>query len=148
MHRLDCHDRIKRVKGRLEAALQTVQALRDLGAQQPQYLYRYHLDLAVIRALDTELRDVYFVRMFACFESSLRHYWQAEVRDTSPPTEVLLSSIAVRCGVPQSILDAVQEIRDFRNHLIHEEHQITRRFTMDDAMRQLNTYLARLPLKW
>ncbi len=86
--------------------------------------------------------------MFASFESSLRHYWRTAVRDTKPPTEQLLASIAGRLGVPQDTLDLVQEVRDFRNYLIHEEHEPKKPYTMDDASRALNAYLARLPLEW
>jgi hypothetical protein len=86
--------------------------------------------------------------MFACFESSLRHYWRASVRDTRPLTEQLISSIAGRRGVPQDTVDAVHEIREFRNCLIHEETEVEERFTIDEASRHLNTFLARLPLKW
>ena len=101
-----------------------------------------------MRAVPEQLHDIYFIRMFACFESDLRHYWRTNVRDTKPLTEQLLSSIAARRGVPQDTLDSVQEIREFRNVLIHEEHEIRRRFTIDEASAHLNTYLARLPLNW
>ncbi|MBI1899946.1 MAG: hypothetical protein HYS13_02375 [Planctomycetia bacterium] len=119
-----------------------------LVVEQPHYLYSHHLNLSQMRALAAELHDVYFVRMFGCFESILRHYWRNEVRDTRPPTQELLSRIADRTGVPQDTLDRVQEIREFRNLLIHEEHELRRRFTIVDASKHLNRYVARLPLRW
>ena len=54
------------------------------------------LQLHALRALPDELHDMYFVWVFACFESDLRHYWRVAVRDTNPPTEQLLSSIVDR----------------------------------------------------
>jgi hypothetical protein len=56
--------------------------------------------------------------------------------------------IAGRRGVPNDTRDTVQKIREFRNVLIHEENEEKERFTIDEASRHLNTYLARLPLEW
>jgi hypothetical protein len=119
-----------------------------LATQQPQYLHDHDLSLPEIKSLVVGLHDVYFVRLFACFESALRHYWRTSVKATKPSTEQLLGSIAGRRGVPQDTLDAVHEIRKFRNYLIHEEHEVEARFTIEEASRHLNTYLARLPLEW
>jgi hypothetical protein len=148
MRRLDCHDSIKQVEFSYETALQTVTAMISLVEKQPAYLRIYHLDLNHMRTLAQELHDLYFVRMFACFESSLRHYWRISVRDTKPSTGQLLSLIAGRRSVPQDTLDGVQEIRNFRNYLIHEEHEVGRRLSIDESSKLLNEYLARLPLKW
>ena len=148
MRRLDCHDAIKQVKSSYRTAVQTVSVLIGLVEAQPEYLYANDLALSELRALPGELHDIYFTRMFACFESSLRHYWRTEIRNSKPLTQQLLSSIAAKRGVPQDMLDTVQEIRDFRNYLIHEEHEIKRRFTIEEASGHLNTYLARLPLQW
>jgi hypothetical protein len=106
------------------------------------------LELSALRALPQELHDVYFARMFACFESDLRDYWRAIGRKTKPPTEHLLSSIAARRDIGQDIVDGVQEVREFRNHLIHEQHEVRRPITIDDAIGRLNAYLAWLPLEW
>jgi hypothetical protein len=91
-----------------------------------------------MRALPQELHDVYFARMFACFESDLRHFWRTTVRDTKPLTEQLLSAIAARRQIPQDRLDNVQWIREFRNHLIHGDQGFTRPFTIDEAGSHLN----------
>lgn len=148
MRRLDCHNRIKEVKSNHQIALKALNLLIAIVTARPQYLYDNDLSLVTIRVLLEELNDSYFVKLFACFESSLRHYWRNMVKDTKPQTEVLLFSIAARCGIPKETLDAVQKIRDFRNHLLHEEHEIVRGFTIDEASSHLNTYLARLPLEW
>jgi hypothetical protein len=146
MRRLDCHNRIKQVQRSYHTALQTV----DYAALQPQYLHAHDFTLAEMRALAEELHDVYFVHMFACFESILRHYWRREVRDTRPITEQLIRSIAARRGVPEDALAAVDEIRVSRNHLVHEEQDDNHatRTPINDASRHLNTYIARLPLEW
>jgi hypothetical protein len=148
MRRNDCHIRIKQIIINYENAIQMVQILTGIVTEQPQYLHRHNLSLAEMRALAIEFHDIYFTRMFACFESSLRHYWRITVRDTKPLTEQLLSSIAGRQGVPQDTLEAVHNIRKFRNFLIHEEHEIEMRFTIHEAGGYLNKYIARLPHEW
>ena len=144
----DCHDRIKLVHSNYETALRIVTAMIRLVEEKPQYLRIYHLDLLDMRALAKELHDAYFVRMFAAFESGLRHYWCASGRHSKPPTGQLLSSIAARRRIPREALDDVQEIRHFRNYLVHEEHDVVRRFTIAESSQLLNRYLARLPLEW
>lgn len=148
MRRRDCHERINQVKGSFQTAFRTVNALIRIATDEPKYLYNHDLDLGAMRDLVRELGDLYFVRMFACFESSLRHYWRATVRNTKPLTEQLISSVAGRRGVPQDTVDAVHEIREYRNYLTHEETEINKRFTMEEASSHLNTFLARLPLQW
>ena len=101
-----------------------------------------------MRNLEHALHDIYFVQLFASFESSLRGYWRTNVRDTKPLTMQLIAAVAARRGVPDDTRDTVQEIREFRNLLIHEEHEVRHRFTIDEASGHLNTYLARLPLEW
>ncbi len=148
MRRLDCHDAIKQVKTDHDTALETVNLVVKLVVEQPKYLDDHHLSLPELRSLAQGLHDLYFVRMFACFESSLRHYWRTEIKDSKPSTKQLLSSIAGRHSVPQDVLDRVHEIRDFRNYLIHEEHEVRMRFTIKQASGYLNEYLSRLPREW
>jgi hypothetical protein len=147
MRRLDCLSRIKQLTSNYGTALRTVNTMIQFAQQESKYLHNYNLDLVEMRAVANQLHDIYFIRIFASFESSLRHYWRA-VRGTKPSTEQLISSIAARRGVPQDTLDIVQEIRAFRNFLIHEEHDVGLRYTIDDEFKHLNTYLARLPLQW
>jgi hypothetical protein len=148
MRRLDCHDRVKGVKRSFETALKTINALIDLAKSNPKYINQYDLDLVAMRSLHLQLHDVYFARMFSVFESSLRHFWRAKIRNSKPGTEQLLASLAAKLGVPQDDLDAVQEIREFRNSLLHEEHAVKRRFGIDEACGCLNKFLARLPIRW
>jgi hypothetical protein len=148
MRRIDCNDRIKAVKSSYEATLQTVQVLIGLVTEQPGLIYTHDLDVRAMQNLKQTLHDIYFVQMFASFESSLRDYWRNNVKDSKPLTMQLIASVAARRGVADDTRDIVQEIREFRNLLIHEEHEVKKRFTIDEASAYLNTYLARLPLEW
>jgi hypothetical protein len=148
MRRESCFDRIDEVHRNYHTVLKTVKVLIRLARNDPKYLYVNNLQMNALQALPEALHDVFFVRIFACFESDLRHYWRATRRDTKPATERLLSSIGGRLGIPQDKIDAVQAVREFRNFLIHEEHEIQRRLRIDDAIKALNAYLAWLPLEW
>lgn len=148
MIRANCHDAINDVKRSYGTAIQTVRAVVQIVREQSAYLVRFGLALHEIQTVAAGLHDLYFVRMFACFESALRDYWRTAVRDTKPPTEALVSSIGARRTVPEDVLLEVQEIREFRNFLIHEERALQRQYTIDMACRSLNMYLARLPLRW
>jgi hypothetical protein len=148
MRREECFDRIEQVVHHYHTAVQTVRVLIRLAEDQPKYLHDYQLDLREMRALPQELHDVYFARMFACFESDLRDFWRTTVRDTKPLTEQLLSAIAARRQIPQDPLDKVQRIREFRNHLIHGEQEFTESFTIDEAKAHINAYFAWLPVRW
>jgi hypothetical protein len=148
MRRLDCHDRMRRVKRDYSTVLQTVRALIRLVEQNHKYIKIYNLDINEMRAVGGQLHDIYFTRMFASFESSLRHFWRRTVKDTQPGTKQLISLIAARRAVPEDTLNTVQEIRAFRNILMHEEDEVRCRFQIDEAIGPLNTYLASLPLEW
>jgi hypothetical protein len=148
MRRATCYDRINRVARSHRTVLRTVEVLIRLAESDPGFSHENRLERPALRALPDELDDVYFVWIFACFESDLRHYWRATVRDTSPPTEQLLSSIAARRTIPRATLAAVQRVREFRNHLIHEQHEVPQPITVADAIGHLNAYLAWLPLEW
>ncbi len=148
MRRKRCFDRIDQVVSHYQTAVQAVRLLIRLAEDQPKYLRDNNLDLNELRALLEEFHEVYFARMFACFEADLRHFWRTTVRDTKPLTEQLLSSIAGRRTVPQDVLAAVHEIREFRNYLLHEEHEARRPITIDEGSRRMNAFLAWLPLEW
>ncbi len=148
MLRHDCHSRLNAVKRSYETALKTLAAFISLSEANPNYLEENNLTLREIRDLAFELHDVYFARPFASFENSLRNYWRNGVRDSKPLTKILIASLAARRGVEQNMLEEVQDIRDFRNSITHDEHEPVRRFTIDEAIGLLNTFLARLPFRW
>ncbi len=146
MRRNTCFSRIEQVERSYQTALQTVRVLIRLAEDQPKYLRADNLSLKELRSLPGELHDLYFVRIFACFESDLRHYWQTiRKRKKQPPTEQLLSSIARRLRIPEDILGNVQRIREFRNSLIHEQHEVREPMTIDESIGDLRTYLAAYP---
>lgn len=148
MLRSACYDRVKAVRTACHTALETINVFKQLATNQPDLLYENDLTLPDINDVLRQMHDAYFVRMFGCFESVLRQYWQAEVKKSKPQMQLLCNSIANRLGIPQDTLDLVHEVRDFRNFVVHEEHEIIVRHTIDTAFGHLNAYLSRFPVQW
>jgi hypothetical protein len=148
MRRKECHNRIEQVRSHYETALRVANTLIRLAEDQPKSLHGYNLTIGEMRPLLDEFHDMYFTRMFAWFESDLRHYWRTTVRDTRSSTEQLLSGIAARRAIPRTLLADVHEFREFRNYLIHEEHEARSPITIDVARHRMNAFLAWLPLEW
>jgi hypothetical protein len=148
MRRKECQDRIDQLVSHYKTALRVVDTLIRLAEEQPKSLHGYNLTLGEMRTLRVEFHEMYFTRLFAWFESDLRHYRRTTVRDTRPLTELLLSRIASRRGIPHTLLSEVHEVREFRNFLIHEVHEPRRPITIDEAWRRMNAFLGWLPPKW
>lgn len=148
MRRFDCHRRLKDVQSSYHTALKAVRVFIDIAKSQPDLLYDNGLDLADLYSIEAELPSVFLTRMFAGFESIVRSFWRTNVRDTKPLTEVLLNCVAQRRGVPQDAIDAAHDIRDCRNSLMHDDHEIERPYTIDEACKCLNRYLSWLPDSW
>jgi|SRR5579864_5339407 len=148
MHHFDHHTSLKQVESRYETAIRAIEALKKILQEQPKYLKKFDLDLIELAALHSELHEIYFTRLFARFESTLRGYWRTKRKKTRPMTKVLLNSIGNQRGVEADTLEIVQEIRVYRNSLIHEENKASRQFKLHEASRHLHKYLSRLPRKW
>lgn len=148
MRKYEWHERLKEVLRNYETALRTVEVFRRLAASNPDLLFDNDLSLREIDDVLHQLGVLYFTRLYACFESALRHFWRCEVRNTRPSTEVLIDSIAARRGVSQDALDDVHDVREFRNYLIHEDYSPSRQFTIQEASKCLHMFISRLPETW
>src|SRR5205809_1040402 len=66
----------------------------------------------------------YFLRLFAEFEGILRDYWvNGRGRSTSPRMMDLMNSIAAYCFIGNDDLADAHEVREYRNHVIHQHLQ-------------------------
>ena len=148
MRRADCHARIKQAERDHDDIISSLRMVAASTAPRAHLPGPGELTPQRLASLVEGIADLYFLRMFAHFESTLRHYWRAKGRATRPSTQALIDALARRVEVPQVTLDAAQMIRAFRNFLVHEEHDIVAPIRIDHAVRVLNTYLARLPLEW
>jgi hypothetical protein len=66
------------------------------------------------------LEGTYIIRVFAEFETALRHFLRAFRLRRPGSTEALVNRVRDRGHVPQAFTDAVHQVREYRNVLIHE----------------------------
>ena len=80
---------------------------------------------------------------------SQRDAWEnAFGRQTQPPLRDLLVAIAARRLVPQDTLDRVDQVRCYRNALVHEGTSDTMQIPIADVRRHLCRFFSRLPSRW
>jgi hypothetical protein len=95
------------------------------------------------------LSATYLIRLFAEFETGLREAWRrAYRRRTHPRTVELLDAFAARCSISQDWHDAADDVRKYRNALVHEEDETIAPITVATAGRSLRRFFSRLPLDW
>ena len=91
--------------------------------------------------------------MYAEFEAGVRDYWKTHLKRATDPTMAQL----VRHAIPnqmfsQDTIDDVDDIREYRNHLVHDMEDETptgvRAFTVAEAKRCLCAYFGRLDARW
>jgi|SRR5690606_26047426 len=100
-----------------------------------------------VRTTSERLEGTYLIRLFAEFETGLRSFWRT-LRRSRPQTKGLLDGVGSRCRIPGATIDAVQQVRVFRNHLVHETSERVEELTLPHARRHLCTYFSYLPPQW
>jgi hypothetical protein len=141
-------DRIRRVEREYQVA--TV-AMRGLGLQlraDPSALADDELRPRDFLACREHLEATYVIRLFAEFEAGLRQVWRVLVRQTSPPAQILLDSVAARFFIPATWLAHAHRVRPYRNNLVHEGDEEIEKISLADARSQLCRYMSRLPTTW
>jgi hypothetical protein len=93
------------------------------------------------------LDTIYFIRLFAEFETGLRLYW-ATIRETEPPTQHLLDGVAARCDIPADRLAGAHAVREYRNSLVHERDEAVIPIPIAEARSHLCRFFAFLPPTW
>lgn len=138
---------------RMKAVEREFAAIRQAS---DRFLVRINQDPTVIqgdlRPRDFErasekLEGTYVMRLFAEFETGLRLFW-ATVRTTRPRTEHLISQIAGMRSVPRADLGNAQDVRNYRNALVHERENPEEPISIVQARRSLCKFFDRLPVEW
>jgi hypothetical protein len=146
VRRIDWHERIKAVGREYEVARQAVEdyaaALQRGDAELPPQTTRRDAN-----TMAENLEGTYLIRLFAAFETGLRSYWQS-VRDTVPLTRVLIDSIAARHEISLDWCDAVHQVREYRNSLVHESDEQVDPISLADAQGRLSRFFSKLPFEW
>ena len=101
------------------------------------------------RNLRSHLEGTYVIRLCAEFEAGLRDAWQTAFgRPTQPPLRDLLAAVAARRLVPQDALDRADEVREYRNALVHEGASDVGPIPITDVRRHLCRFFSRWPSRW
>jgi hypothetical protein len=158
-NRFDWLERIKSVEREHRAARLAVRRLSDQAGLDPSVLElprdRDHEARSLGRAIafrdliltSDQLEGTYLIRLFAEFESGLRAYWEV-FKKTTPKTENLLKGVAAKCKVPPDRATEAQEVREYRNSLVHMRSRQATAIPIDRARGHLCSFLSFLPKTW
>jgi hypothetical protein len=139
--------RIKAVERDYSATRFATDRLVDSARRDPTVLRRL-LELRDLLQASDRLEPTYFIRLFAVFESGLRHFWQAHRPGRRPRTEHLLDGVTSARGIPNDLRVNAQVVRRYRNHLVHEEGEEVEPIPPATARGHLCTFFSRLPPTW
>lgn len=147
--RQDRLQRIRAVEREYLAATVAVDLLEEQLRANPAYLVPFELRNRDAGQLRANLEATFLIRVFAEFESGLRDAWdKAFGRTTHPPLRDLLPAIAALRLVPQDWLDEADEVRAYRNTLVHEGESNATIIPLDETRRRLCRYFSHLPRDW
>ncbi len=135
----------------LAAALATGR-LRAAARNDPTILASAQLRPAHLEACARNLQPTYVVRLFAEYEAALRLYWRGSRRRKTWNTigaEALIQSVGAYRDIPAPVVAAAQEVREFRNGLLHQAGPgRVSAIPLRDCRSRLCRFLSFLPLRW
>ena len=148
MRRSDAHERLESSEREYRVAERAVAALLQTATADPARLAELDVKVADVRRCADRLAATYVVALYARFEAILRDYWSAGPgRRTRPPMEVLVARVAARRSVDSGTLAEADEVREYRNALVHE-NATARVFTLRESRSRLARFVSFLPLEW
>ncbi len=110
-----------------------------------------HQDQITVHQLESCVQNLpitYFIRLFAEFEGILRDYWlNGRKRNTKPRMIDLMNSIAAYCNINEDSVQDAQEVREYRNDVIHEHLQDSH-FDFQTCRSRLACFVRWLPQRW
>jgi hypothetical protein len=96
-----------------------------------------------------KLETTFLIRIQAEFEACLRDVWVGHFHQESQPRmRELVIAISARRNVPARWREHVDEVRVFRNALLHEGSDGVLAVSMAEARAHLIRFLSRLPQDW
>lgn len=104
-------------------------------------------------AFAENLEATYIIRIYAEFEATLRDSWRTHRgQDTHPKMYQLVNEAIPDQTFSQDVIDSANDVREFRNHLVHarDDEPVDRImiFTVPQAKSHLCAYLGRLNATW
>lgn len=101
-----------------------------------------------LRLCRDHIELTYIMRLFAAFEATLRDYWLNGVgRKTEPDLISLLTSLTGRQNMDAETLAAVNNIREWRNQVIHRDMRL-QQFDFPSCARAFGLFISWLPIEW
>jgi hypothetical protein len=104
-----------------------------------------------IYAAEHNLDATYIIRVYSVFERAVSSFWRdiPGNEELTVDGDELLVEVGVVRLIDEDVIRFAQEVRAHRNKLVHgrlDEHAAG--MTLENATRDLLTYLARLPATW
>jgi hypothetical protein len=150
--RFEWIDRLKFVEREhrvVASALERLQrAILDGQVRAPEGTTPRDLDAA-----GESLETTFLVRLWAEFETALLTYYRFLRNDPEGRIRAIdlvnyLAGIRHGRAIAESVRDAVHEVREYRNSLVHERTDPALSVGLVESRRRLNTFLGKLPEKW
>jgi hypothetical protein len=142
-------ERMKSVEREYRVAIVARDALIEALQADPSTLTNQGLEQADFLALRRNLDSTYLIRLFAEFETGLREYWKQRMRKTTVPRVAdLITSISSNRDVHHRDMARVDEVRKYRNKLVHEEDSEAQVVEMREARKFLCIFFGKLPEDW
>jgi hypothetical protein len=139
-------EQISAIHREYAVALVAAAGLEERFRKDPSALDAERLKFKDYQNFRTHLEATYLVRIFAEFEAGLREAWAVSFQRTSHPlTRDLIDSLAAQCGITQTWLNRVHDVRAFRNALVHEGGGDVAGVTIGAARGHLCRFFSMLP---
>jgi len=99
-------------------------------------------------ALDN-LNNTYAIRLFAEFETGLRHFWEAMRLDPEPRSIAeIIDRVASRHRIGSEQLANAHRVRKDRNRQAHDNEEEGEAIDVRDCRRFLNAFFGEMPTNW
>jgi hypothetical protein len=98
-----------------------------------------------LKQASSMLEATYIVRLFAEYETALRTYWSSNsTRRRRTLAKHLMDNIASKCRIGYDLLSHAQEVREYRNALVHERNRDMQEIAIAEVRGRLCRFLGRL----
>ncbi len=152
MRRQDAYRGLDDVRDEYEAAGFAIRISIEVQRNQPEAFQQSgrptRVTISQLETCANNLEVTYTIRLFAEFEGILRDYWlKGRGRKSKPIMEKLLDNIAAYRTMKEDDFYYANEVRKYRNELIHE-HKKDPKYDFLTCLSRLAKFVSWLPLHW
>jgi hypothetical protein len=120
----------------------------DQQAQDNPAVLAGNLEYRDVRVASEQLDGTYIIRLFAEFETSLRHFMRDLGYREPRRAETLIDRIRDRANMSNDDAKSAQGVREYRNALVHDRMLDVKPISVRDATKYLATFLGWLQRLW